>query len=469
MTNIFLVDPDIVLIWMQGETGLITVPPESPQPEDETPLHHAWGHMPRLWRNKPKIALISDPIKRFKSIVDTANQPAKIQKKLPTSAAISPISYDMAINILENENISFDLVSGNRQETLKQNLLPQTHPFNTLAHATHFLRRDALNEDFAKIKSELNLEDAFLENWKFPDVQHAPQLSEVQLERLQKIYADDFTQLGYDNADGINAPAIPPPSKRKSVYTEWPAFFETSSPPRDRTMRSLPPDDVNLNLFKNARATGKAGPTWMARRKNLAEHFRLLQPEFSGKSRLALLLACCIVTIRRTSGRGPGLHLFHRITKEHGKSVSKELNARWLVSVCDTFADHGENSTQRAIAMSGTILVNSVKLFETELKVFYPPRPWPPSTRFRDSPSLFDGLTPFWLEGGDMVTNLFARLEKICELDPVAGQFTKEALQRMLHNDTTFKRIHQIWRMPRADKLSAELDKKFKDLAKKEL
>lgn len=469
MTNIFLIDPDIVLIWVQGETGLITVPPETTDPEDETPLHRAWGHNPQQWKNKPKLALISNPIERFKSIVDAANLPVATQTTSPNSVENPHISYDLAIRILEKANISFDLVSGIRRETLKQNLLAQTHPFNTLADATHIIRRETLKEDFAAVKSELNLEDSFLEDWKFPEVQPSPPLSAEQLEKLQKIYADDFSQLGYDLDGRVIAPVSLTPINTRNVYAEWPVFFQTGGPSRDRTMKSLPQDDVNLKLYKNARVTGKPGRTWVSRRKNLAGHFRMLQPEFSGKSRLAHLLACCIVTIRRTKGRGPGLHLFHRITKEHGEFVSKELSSRWLVSVCDTFADHGENPTQRAIAMSGSILVNSVKLFETELKNFYPPRPWPPKTRFRDTPALFDGLTPFWIEGGDMVTNLFDRLEKICELDPVAGQFTKEALERMLQNDTTFKRIHQIWRVARPDKMSEELDQKFKDLAGKEL
>jgi len=77
-------------------------------------------------------------------------------------------------------------------------------------------------------------------------------------------------------------------------------------------------------------------------------------------------LICCIVMIRRTEGSGPGMVLFQRIISEHTDQICSELNTRWLVSVCDTFADHGQTPAQRAIGLAGSLLANTVKLYETE-------------------------------------------------------------------------------------------------------
>jgi len=83
---------------------------------------------------------------------------------------------------------------------------------------------------------------------------------------------------------------------------------------------------------------------------------------------------------------------------------------RWLVSTCDTIIDHDKNSLEVAYATSVTLLVNTIKLYETEevvvlqhKNILYPD----------ESPkhiNLFDGIFSYSIGGGDMILNMMNRI-----------------------------------------------------------
>jgi len=217
----------------------------------------------------------------------------------------------------------------------------------------------------------------------------------------------------------------------------------------------LPDIDVDLELFASEKLIGNPGKTWPGRNRDINKHFHNLVPEFVNRSRLAHLLACTIVTIRKTNGSGPGLMLFNKIIDNHLDHICLELNTRWLTSVCDTLADCGRNDAQKALGLCGSILANTIKLSETELKVFHTKRPWPPNAKVRSEVRLFDGLISFGIEKGDMIANLFERIEKASQYDTIGGRVVAEIAQRLIEHNTLFRRFliisgsGQIPTMPR--------------------
>jgi len=234
--------------------------------------------------------------------------------------------------------------------------------------------------------------------------------------------------------------SAPPPS----IQQLWPLFFTDQVAMISDAQNILPALGIDLSIFAKTTIEGKRASNWSGRDKNFNAHFHKLQPEFSGTSWLSFLLACCIVTIRRSGRDSIGFPLFQRIITEYTEQVCTELNSRWLVSVCDTLADFGANDTQRALGLSGALLANTVKLYETERRMFHPKRPWPPKARTGNNGPLFDGLIGFWVEKGDMIHNLITRIESVSATEPVGGAFVREILFRLIKNDTAFRRIPEL-------------------------
>jgi len=176
-------------------------------------------------------------------------------------------------------------------------------------------------------------------------------------------------------------------------------------------------------------------PVFGGRRPDFFDHANELRSEFTGRSELLALHAGLVVALRRRLAPDHFLPLYLRLWREEGALLRCELSLRWLVSACDTLADHGESAVQRAVALNGTVLANLAKLAETERRLT---EPRPPGGRV--GADLFDGMTVF-RRGGDMIGNLFRRIEAIAALDDVAGPILAEVAARVQRLDTVVRRL----------------------------
>ncbi len=174
-------------------------------------------------------------------------------------------------------------------------------------------------------------------------------------------------------------------------------------------------------------------PVFGGRRPDFFDHANELRSEFTGRSELLALHAGIVVALRRRIASDHFLPLYLRLWEQEGAFLRAELSLRWLVSACDTLADHGVTPAQRAVALNGTVLANLAKLAETER------RGTRPAGGRAGGSELFDGMTVF-KPGGDMVKNLFRRIEAVAELDDVAGPILKEIAARLRRLDTVVRR-----------------------------
>ena len=231
----------------------------------------------------------------------------------------------------------------------------------------------------------------------------------------------------------------------------------------------LPPDllhfgipgwfSLSLEALKDTRVEAEAPVPSFGRHADLADQARMLQREFSGQSGLLLYHALLTVLIRRRLSLPWALERWSRLWESEADFLCAHLDSRWLVSACDTALDHGANPACRALAGAASLFVNTIKLYETE-------RAATPAlaASTEDAPSfptglhpLHDGLTAFVVGHGDMVRNLFDRLEALC--DDLAGDppcrplasTVRTLLARACRHDTVLRRFGLRHRDPATD------------------
>lgn len=177
---------------------------------------------------------------------------------------------------------------------------------------------------------------------------------------------------------------------------------------------------------------------------DLPTHFTALEREFRGQHRLIHFHACVIVFIRRSRDLTSALRCFISLWSEYGDQLRKNLSLRWLISAADTLADHGSTPVQQSLAMTGVLFGNTVKLVETERYIEnHDPNSIEPRQPTKGV-MLFDGMSAFRLKGGDMLENMNERLQRICELDAIAGPLLAEIIKRVRRGPTTFGRLRLL-------------------------
>lgn len=462
MTCFLMENPRAVLIHIPktGGTAMRWLWPDPP-------VQRCYGYIPDTWMDAEKIAVVRNPEARFLSGVRMFKYGTTGVNGAVESPRMPDLDVDRALDIVENPSVGFDRTQRTERENLKHHLLPQTHPFHCLHLADHVLRQETLAEDVAALG--LDGLRPLTRQREAVAASDLLQLTNQQRTRLQRVFAQDYDLLGYDQTGAVSNPVTLPPAPERAIWPLWPAYFSDQTVLAKMAQDALPADGVDLKPFVDETIAGIPKSTWPGRKGNLTEHFRNLQPEFVGSSRIAHLAACCIVVIRRTQGAGPGLLLFNRIMSEHGDVVLADMNSRWLCSVADTLADHGQHPAQQALGLCGSLLAAAVKLAETERLIYAVPRPWPPNARLGEDGVMYDGVISFWGENGDMIDNLLDRVAKAEDLDPIGGQLILEMTSRILRFDTVFRRMAELSGRPDVPQISDEIRARLTRIANNRL
>lgn len=181
--------------------------------------------------------------------------------------------------------------------------------------------------------------------------------------------------------------------------------------------------------------------------------------EFVGRSYLELFHSIVIVKIRRKLDAGASIEIFNSLWKREGPFLKEKLDTRWLISACDTIVDTSEDKIDVAAAYAGSLFMNTIKLYETELLASGTGSAShdeaPPYKPIEGRTPLFDGMSAFVIGHGDMIANLYDRAKVICRGETPAQIILAELLKRANENDTVFRRfrdVHQnrntIWHAP---------------------
>lgn len=182
---------------------------------------------------------------------------------------------------------------------------------------------------------------------------------------------------------------------------------------------------------------------FFGRRPDFAEHMNEIRSEFLNQSELLFVHAALVVALRRGIDAERNFRIFQAMWLAEGDFLRAQLSLRWLISTCDTLIDHGSSSTQKALSMASVLLVNTVKLQETERHVH--------GLRGKEMPIvaspggfLFDGITCFSIADGDMLTNMIRRIQSLATIDDIAGPILVEIVKRLEKHPTTFRRMADL-------------------------
>ena len=175
----------------------------------------------------------------------------------------------------------------------------------------------------------------------------------------------------------------------------------------------------------------------------LQDHLDMLRAEFQGEPEVCFYHAVLIVLVRRRIALDDSVARFLHLWDRHREVCAQSLDSRWLVSACDTFVDHGRTGEERAFAILGSTLANTVKLYETERLADPRGRA---DGRYRQSDgrvSLHDGLSAFMIGRGDMIDNLMRRARVMADAATPSARIAREIMERLARHDTVFRRFAQ--------------------------
>lgn len=192
--------------------------------------------------------------------------------------------------------------------------------------------------------------------------------------------------------------------------------------------------------------------TVLSAEKSLEAHIDNLKGEFSGKSALLHYHASLIVLIRREISVKKNYQKFCDLWAAEEDFLLQNLDIRWLVSAADTFADHSEDAEIRNVGMMVTLLINTIKLYETERVLQAQDASFVATedavNELGSRAPLFDGLRCFAVGRDDTLRNLFWRIQNVSKIKPT-GQILTAVYDRLQKHDTAFSRFRKLGPKPR--------------------
>ena len=208
--------------------------------------------------------------------------------------------------------------------------------------------------------------------------------------------------------------------------------------------------NVDYQQLKNTIIVGEPDLTFQGfMKKDVNEHLEHLRNNFLGQSELCFYHAKLIVLIRREAQLTENYARFEDLWHTEADFLLEKLDMRWLISACDTFIDHSNNDTFRAILLNAVILVNTVKLYETEnfllghtdIKVedYLPEQ----LEKGKNCFNLFDNIPSFRVGVDDTLRNMRWRMEDVAKSEPLAHQILSTIFERITSKGSVYTRFRQ--------------------------
>ena len=171
-----------------------------------------------------------------------------------------------------------------------------------------------------------------------------------------------------------------------------------------------------------------------------------LARSFRDRPLIWLYHARLIVCLRRDIDVPIAWERFDALWLHHGPWLIDHLDSRWLVSACDTLADHHPDPGIRAASLAVSTAMNTLRLSETERRARGPDLR--PMGRDGRAHPLHDGLRWFAIGSDDTVANLMARLQRIKADGTLPGRILAELIRRTQEGDTVFRRMADAHDLP---------------------
>ncbi|MEB2843110.1 hypothetical protein GAO09_26775 [Rhizobiales bacterium RZME27] len=187
--------------------------------------------------------------------------------------------------------------------------------------------------------------------------------------------------------------------------------------------------------------------------KSVDTHLANLRREFSGKPELVFYHAKLVVLLRREFQVEKTFALFRELWEQEAEFLCQNLNIRWLISACDTFADLDDREAVRNAALMASVLVNTVKIYESERFVTDAADGHVNAEKIdalqTELVPLFEGMSSFTVGTDDTLRNMRWRLDRVFVEQQPMGLILKTIYDRLQTNDTAFARLKSLHRRER--------------------
>lgn len=160
---------------------------------------------------------------------------------------------------------------------------------------------------------------------------------------------------------------------------------------------------------------------------DVEQNIQLVRSEFLGKPEICHTLVKHIIYLRRGMDITINRTEFFRLVATYINTFIKHYDVRWLLSICDTYVDHGDQQSS-AIAMNIVNIVNGTNITNTILHNCKDPNMVIKQT---------DAKYPTWggmitcdVATGDTIHNMMVRNDKIIEKDSILNKIWCEIKSR---------------------------------------
>jgi hypothetical protein len=167
---------------------------------------------------------------------------------------------------------------------------------------------------------------------------------------------------------------------------------------------------------------------------NLKENIKDAKLAFIGKPIVCHELVKSIIHLRREIDTDCHKDRFYFLLEKYQDILIKELDLRWLVSVCDTIVDTG-NDIDSSSAMLVVVIVNGLNIQATLLDSVSAEQPT--SDQIENTPyrPTWDGMISAYVKG-DMMFNMMTRLEKVVSRSLLVSIIWQEIKSRLRDDPT---------------------------------
>ena len=143
---------------------------------------------------------------------------------------------------------------------------------------------------------------------------------------------------------------------------------------------------------------------------DIEENIQAVRGEFVGKPEICHTLVKHIIYLRRNIDVMENTHNFFRLLGKYLDVILEHYDVRWLLSICDTYVDHGDEYSS-AIAMNIVNIINNINITLTILHICKDP-----TMQVRET----DVKYPTWggmitcdVITGDTIHNMMTRNDKV--------------------------------------------------------
>ncbi|MEN6670631.1 hypothetical protein AAJP47_09665 [Psychrobacter sp. B38] len=187
--------------------------------------------------------------------------------------------------------------------------------------------------------------------------------------------------------------------------------------------------------------------------KDLENHLNNLKYQSLGESELCFYHNTLIILMRRKYKIDNTFAEFERLWEAESDYLLEHLSLRWIVSACDTFIDHSDNTYRAAILMNVVTLMNTLRTYETknflQLPVDADSMPLIAEKidmLYAGDLPLYNGLTYFRIGTDDSLRNMRKRYHKFYKVDQLASSMLLAVFEKLQHTDSAFATLRALHR-----------------------